>query len=78
MEKLKALWAKIKAFFAKITPFVSVNTDALQDAAEEKVIAELKRLAKRSDNKVDDRLVEAVSGAIRNGSYMTIIKKFGK
>ena len=76
MDKLKEIFSKIVAFIKKILPFV--KADEIQDAAEEKVISELKRLAKRSDNKVDDRLVEAVSGAIRNGSYMTIIKRFGK
>ena len=80
MDKLKALWAKVKAFLAKITPFVSVsvNVEAVQDKAEEEVIRGLRKLAAKSENKVDDRLVAAVEGAIRNGSYMTIIKKFGK
>ena len=76
MDKLKEIFSKIVAFIKKILPFV--NAEAIQDKAEEKVVEELRRLAAKSDNKVDDRLVEAVAGAINNGSYMTIIKRFGK
>lgn len=45
---------------------------------EDLVVDLLRQLAKRSDNKIDDRLVEAVAGAIQDRSYMTIIKKFKK
>lgn len=42
---------------------------------EEFVVSCLRELSQRSDNKVDDRLVEAVATAINNGSYLTYIKK---
>tara|TARA_R100000544_G_scaffold34420_1_gene21186 strand:- start:338 stop:511 length:174 start_codon:yes stop_codon:yes gene_type:complete len=43
---------------------------------EDLVIDLLVKLAKRSDNKIDDRLVEAVVAAIENKSYLQVIKKF--
>lgn len=58
----------MKAFFKRF--FVRKTEDLIIDLLTE--------LAKRSDNKVDDRLVEAVATAIRNKSYMTAIKRFQK
>lgn len=58
----------MKAFFKRF--FIRKTEDLVVDLLTE--------LAKRSDNKIDDRLVEAVAGAIQNKSYMTLIKKFGK
>ena len=43
---------------------------------EDLVIDLLVKLAKRSDNKIDDRLGEAVVAAIENKSYLQVIKKF--
>lgn len=45
---------------------------------EKLVIKYLRELAQRSDNKVDDRLVEMVIAAINNGSYITYLKKAKK
>lgn len=58
----------MKAFFKR---FFIRNTEDL-------VVDLLRQLAKRSDNKIDDRLVEAVATAILNKSYMTAIKRFQK
>lgn len=58
----------MKAFFKRF--FIRKTEDLVIDLLTE--------LAKRSDNKVDDRLVEAVATAIRNKSYMTAIKRFSK
>lgn len=44
---------------------------------EDVIIELLRELAKRTDNKVDDRLVEAVATALRNKSYTTAIKRHG-
>ena len=41
---------------------------------EDLVIDLLTQLAQRTDNKIDDRLVEAVAAAIENRSYLQIIK----
>lgn len=45
---------------------------------EKLVIKYLRELAAKSDNKVDDRLVEMVVTAINNGSYVTYMKKIKK
>jgi len=58
----------LKNFFKKF--FITKTEDLVVDLLTE--------LALRSDNKVDDRLVEAVVEAIRNKSYMTAIKNFKK
>lgn len=58
----------MKAFFKRF--FIRKTEDLVVDL--------LRELAKRSDNKIDDRLVEAVAGAIQDKSYMTIIKHFKK
>lgn len=58
----------MKAFFKRF--FIRKTEDLVVDL--------LRQLAKRSDNKIDDRLVEAVAGAVQDKSYMTIIKQFKK
>ena len=58
----------MKAFFKRF--FIRKTEDLVVDL--------LRQLAKRSDNKIDDRLVEAVATAILNKSYMTAIKRFQK
>lgn len=50
---------------------------AIRKAAKE-VLRGLRRLAKRTDNKVDDRLIQAVEAALDNKSYMTAVKNFNK
>lgn len=60
-DMIKSLAEKLLSFFRR--------------DIEKLVIKYLRELAARSDNKVDDRLVEAVATAINNGSYLTYLKK---
>lgn len=71
---MKDFLKKLKAFLAKLLPFI--NVQKVQDRMEDEVVEKLREIAAKSDNKVDDRLVEAVTTAIENGSYMTVIRKF--